>query len=46
MQMCGCDENVDGVKLFLVRKVILTKAEGGIDRMQFLSSLMKGKPVI
>lgn len=46
MQMCGCDGNVDGVKLFLVRKVILTKAEGGIDRMQFLSSLMKGKPVI
>lgn len=46
MQMCGCDGNVDGVKLFLVRKVILTKAEGGIDRKQFLSSLMKGRHIL
>ncbi len=29
MQMCGCDGNVDGVKLFSVRKVILTKTKGG-----------------
>lgn len=38
MQMCGCDGNVDGVKLFSVRKVILTKTEGGTDRKR---SLMK-----
>ncbi len=33
MQMCGCDGNVDGVKLFSVRKVILTKR--GTDRKRY-----------
>ncbi len=28
---CGCDGNVVGVKLFSVRKVIMTKTEGGRD---------------